>query len=154
MRISDWSSDVCSSDLLAGIGRYLLGIVGRRRQIDFADPIFVLPLRCFQTVDDGLDLFFADIDEGLYITAEQASPGQLTLDLSLHAGGGASLIPQVSIELLGVLPEILGDAGIALVDLRAVNNDVIGLCFLNLKRFVDQIAENLDRKSTRLNSRH
>src|SRR3546814_12604205 len=31
----------------------------------------------------------------------------------------------------------------ALVDLRAVNNDVIGLCFLNLKRFVDQIAENL-----------
>src|SRR3546814_12103071 len=43
----------------------------------------------------------------------------------------------------GVRPEILGDAGIALVDLRAVNNDVIGLCFLNLKRFVDQIAENL-----------
>src|SRR3546814_5551949 len=31
----------------------------------------------------------------------------------------------------------------ALVDLRAVNNDVIGLCFLNLKRFVVQIAENL-----------
>src|SRR3546814_15794838 len=41
------------------------------------------------------------------------------------------------------LPEILGGAGIALVGLRAVNNDVIGLCFLDLKRFVDQIAENL-----------
>src|SRR3546814_20577766 len=81
--------------------------------------------------------------EGLYITAEQASPGQLTLDLPLHTGGGASLIPKVSIEFLRVLPEILGDAGVALVDLRAVNNDVFGLCFLNLKRFVDQIAENL-----------
>src|SRR3546814_2246254 len=69
--------------------------------------------------------------EGLYITAEQASPGQLTLDLPLHTGGGASLIPKVSIEFLRVLPEILGDAGVALVDLRAVNNDVIGLCFLN-----------------------
>src|SRR3546814_266013 len=115
----------------------------RSTRTDTLFPFTTLFRSCFQTVDDGLDLCFADIDEGLYITAEQASPGQLTLDLSLHAGGGASLIPQVSIELLGVLPEILGDAGIALVDLRAVNNDVIGLCFLNLKRFVDQIAENL-----------
>src|SRR3546814_8143545 len=66
MRISDWSSDVCSSDLrfgelariggegaarlqrfhdLARILDHRGDIVLRRRQIDFAEMIFVLPLR-------------------------------------------------------------------------------------------------------------
>src|SRR3546814_19972841 len=37
MRISDWSSDVCSSDLGAGVG--LLVIVGDRNRIKFADAV-------------------------------------------------------------------------------------------------------------------
>src|SRR3546814_7247066 len=42
MRISDWSSDVCSSDLLPGVGCQIVAVVGRNA---------VLAERAFQPVD-------------------------------------------------------------------------------------------------------
>src|SRR3546814_13548557 len=43
MRISDWSSDVCSSDLLGGnTGQYLIRFLGRDSWIASRDVIFCL----------------------------------------------------------------------------------------------------------------
>src|SRR3546814_3026634 len=44
MRISDWSSDVCSSDLVHGLGDDLLGLADRLDRLAETDEILVIEL--------------------------------------------------------------------------------------------------------------
>src|SRR3546814_1733933 len=61
MRISDWSSDVCSSDLLAGIATLLLPLAGSLGLLALPDvPMALATLLC---IDAGARLL-RDIDEG------------------------------------------------------------------------------------------
>src|SRR3546814_19564279 len=61
MRISDWSSDVCSSDLLAGIATLLLPLAGSLGLLALPDvPMALATLLC---IDAGARLL-RDNDEG------------------------------------------------------------------------------------------
>ncbi len=74
----------------------------------------------------------------------QAAPGQFALDLALDAGGGAALFTQIAVELGRRLAEIGRHALIALLYFGRIDLDVVGGGFLDLERFVDQVAQNLD----------
>jgi hypothetical protein len=67
-----------------------VGLLGRGRQIDFADVIFVGALLRLHLGDQFLHFFLADVDEGLHILAQHALPGQFALDLTLERGRGGA----------------------------------------------------------------
>src|SRR3546814_6983790 len=77
MRISDWSSDVCSSDLLAALQRQALQAVGRGQQLRAATDLreqlrsLVVGVRSGDQRLRGLDVGFQRIGAGLPV-----EPGQ------------------------------------------------------------------------------
>src|SRR3546814_13080570 len=80
MRISDWSSDVCSSDLVAGLPTTLAGLESRELSGDteygaaWGDPAIVLT--CGVGVPDGFDEFSACTEVsgvGWFVPPEQES---------------------------------------------------------------------------------
>src|SRR3546814_15610438 len=84
MRISDWSSDVCSSDLVLAAHE-----VHERAEIDDVDDLAVVNLADFGLFDDALDpdarrLDLADVGRGDLDHA-------LVIDVDLGAGGGDDL---------------------------------------------------------------
>src|SRR3546814_7180285 len=105
MRISDWSSDVCSSDLHLGL------VLRRGAEEDFADAIFLAALCLLEPFDNAFDLLVADIDEGFDTAAEEAAPRQLAPDLLFERGVGRSAGLQELGEVLGLALEVLSHAG-------------------------------------------
>src|SRR3546814_9248397 len=108
MRISDWSSDVCSSDL-QDIGLGAVGIVDQR---DEGGAVGVI----FQTLDRALDVPQAtlEVDDAvaLLVTAGDAARGHMTL---VVAAAGLALAFSQRLD------------GLALVQRAAVDEDQAAL---------------------------
>src|SRR3546814_15747270 len=86
MRISDWSSYVLFRSRLelfhdlARIFDHRSDIVLRRRQIDFAEMIFVLALGRLQPLEHRIDLVGRYVGRRLNITRQQAVPCKFAAD--------------------------------------------------------------------------
>ena len=113
-------------------------------EVDFAQAIFVRPLRSVEPLHQLVHFLGGYVDEERDLLTQQALPCELAVDLSLERCGRGTDPGQVRVHLLGPLAEILGsDARICLIDFGLVDRDVRGLRRLNLKRFVDQVAQYL-----------
>src|SRR3546814_12280043 len=92
MRISDWSSYVLFRSRLerfhdlARIFDHRSDIVLRRRQIDFAEMIFVLALGRLQPLEHRSDLVGRYVGRRLNITRQQAVPCKFAADLDRKSG--------------------------------------------------------------------
>jgi hypothetical protein len=118
----------------------------RRGEEYLADAIFLRALGGIQPAHHRLNFLFADIDEGFDLAAQQPPPRQLAFDLPLHRRIGRSLRAQIIGEVLGVAFEVTGHTREGLLDLVSRDLDLVGLGFLDLKGFVDQVAQHLEAK--------
>src|SRR3546814_3773292 len=73
MRISDWSSDVCSSDLIAASARRADDIVGRIRGMAAKQPPELVPLNLNEVVQESLLFVRHEVDtRAIRVTASYA----------------------------------------------------------------------------------
>src|SRR3546814_4635329 len=134
MRISDWSADVCSSDLSGRIGRstYTIGALVSASQTD--------PLTTIQR----LDPIFVDIQQS---SADVLRLRQQLLSGDISRGSGAAQV-KLKLEDGSTYPEkgVLKFTDVT-VD-PTTGSQIIRAQFPNPRGLL------LDRKSTRLNSSH
>src|SRR3546814_9676715 len=124
MRISDWSSDVCSSDLAAEFG--FAGNLFFAEQLNsFGDA----PRFC-----DAFDDLSSCLVANFWIAMEQAEPSRLMLQIAGEPGDAQEIL-----DMSGLVDANAADDGI-----RNSTRDKLSL----------DAASHRDRKSTRLNSSH
>src|SRR3546814_19672137 len=107
MRISDWSSDVCSSDLLAEAGFAVAS--GMARGIDTAAHLGALPRPTIAVLGGGADVIYPPENAALHAEIRRDGPGIAALPLGVtpparhlprrHQTGSASGRDRVCPEL-------------------------------------------------------
>ena len=130
-------------DDLVGVGHLLRNAVAGCRQEDLADAIFLRALRSVHAIEDRLHFVVADRHRILDLLLLQAPPCGLALHLATKRADRGAVGFQVVGELCGIHLHAFGDAHDGLVDILVRDLDLGSLGRLNLKRFVDQVAQHL-----------
>src|SRR3546814_9436172 len=139
MRISDWSSDVCSSDLNGDVG-------GMLRQIGLQLPVSVIGMVGIVTFVQALVRLTDALSSGVLdrFGHSVAEFSTVISSLAVLAGGPASAFV---VFLLGLIAVI---AGIVLVAELVIRSALVYI----VVALAPLVFAAQDRKSTRLNSSH
>src|SRR3546814_5649647 len=158
MRISDWSSDVCSSDLVRSARGVVVGelqelrAVARERPLEGVieeDPVVLAVERERDPIERGALGELARTHRDRL----PVQPGQEGLDGLLALGGG---LAEIKVDLLAALLDVRRQRGLEATGLLEVG---LGIVQGEVDRTVEDKASGrlgeqigIDRKSTRLNS--